>query len=341
MGDERGTRCRFPTHAHNFPQSMSSFRVLFVGTGVSTAIPNIAHVLERSNGTDPCLVCQDAMNTPNSKNRRNNVSVAVLFEENGEKRCILVDVGKTMRDAVIRLLPKHDVEEVHGIFITHGHADAMMGLDDVRDLQKAIKVTIPAPGKPDETVVGFRVLSGALPIYLTSDTMKVVDRCFPYLTNPPTYLDEATNIIERRVALLKFHIVDDNETVSLHGMRVRCFPVWHGGTYVSLGFSFGAAGEFVYISDVKIIPEETWAYLRSLPRIKVLVLDALDRDGIFVHMGLTEALAVCEILKPEQAFFVGMCCDLGLHEELELELAQKGLNCHLAYDGLLLEGFRC
>lgn len=317
----------------------SSFKVLFVGTGVSTAIPNIAHVLEVSS-RGVCPVCFDAMNTPHSKNKRNNVSVAIIFKENGEDRCILVDVGKTMRDAVISLLPRFGVEEVHGIFITHGHADAMMGLDDVRDLQKSVRMSVPVESNPNESMAGFRILSGPLPIFLTSETMAVVDRVFPYLTGPPQFLNESLNVIERRVALLKFNVIDENAAVQVHGIQVKCFPVYHGGTYVSLGFNFGAPGEFVYISDVKIIPEKTWAYLKSLPTIKVLVLDVLDRDGIFSHMGLTEALAVCDILKPHKAFFVGMCCELGTHEEIEQELRARGFaNYHLAHDGLVLEGF--
>ena len=48
---------------------------------------------------------------------------------------ILIDLGKTFRDAVITvLLPLH-VRLVDAILLTHDHADAMGGLDDVRDLQ--------------------------------------------------------------------------------------------------------------------------------------------------------------------------------------------------------------
>eukprot|EP01031_Cornospumella_fuschlensis_P038847 gene38847-47244_t len=80
--------------------STSPFKVLFLGTGVSTAIPNIAHVLRRSNSEHPCPVCADALASPSSRNKRNNVSIALLFEEAGKRKCIVVDVGKTMRDAV-------------------------------------------------------------------------------------------------------------------------------------------------------------------------------------------------------------------------------------------------
>jgi phosphoribosyl 1,2-cyclic phosphodiesterase len=325
---------------HKVMATTGNFKVLFVGTGVSTAIPNIAHVLERSKGPNPCLVCQDALASPlSSRNKRNNVSIALLFQENSKDKCVLVDVGKTMRDAVISLLPRHGVEEVHSILITHGHADAMMGLDDVRDLQKVERVVISSPDHPNGTAIGFRILSGPLPIYLTSETMQAINRVFPYITGPSQYLDKETNVIERRVALVAFNTIEDTALLNLHGLAVKCFPVWHGGKYVSLGFNFGNPGEFVYISDVKIIPQESWDYLVSLPQIQVLVLDVLDWDGIFSHMGMHEALAICDKLQPKAAYFTGMCCELGLHDDIEQYLQQRSPNYHLAYDGLVLSDF--
>lgn len=64
----------------------------------------------------------------------------------------------------------------------------------------------------------------------------------------------------------------------------RSFPVLHGGDYISLGFSIGKEGEFVYISDVKAIPPDTWAYLKGLSRIKTLVLDSLKWGTFFLFL---------------------------------------------------------
>ena len=365
-----------------------SFKVVFIGTGVSTAVPNMNHIL---NG--PCPVCEDAMN-PLSKNRRNNVSVALIFESEGTEKCVLVDVGKTMRDSCLRILPKHGIKEINAIFLTHGHADAVLGLDDVRDLQRSQPVTVANPkalvfekfsqfmdcqccqppgpsssraeskkdltefcqlckgtGKTEEktneskvvadaTITGFQVLSGKMQIYLHQETMDVILRQFGYLTNPPEYLDESMAVLARRVALLQFTVIEQNSTVNVLGLTIRSFPVWHGGEYVSLGFAIGDEGEFVYISDVKIIPEPTMAYLRSIPQINTLVIDALNRDGIWPHMGLEEALAVVADLQPKCAYFTGMACDIGFHDVVEAELAERAPHTHLAFDGLTLEGFR-
>ena len=369
------------------------FKIVFIGSGVSTAVPNLNHILNGSN--EPCPVCTDAMN-PESKNRRNNVSIAVIFDSpttdggtDRTEKCVLVDVGKTMRDSCLRILPRHGVTEINAIFLTHGHADAVLGLDDVRDLQRSKPVSIPNPnalvlpktspvdcqccqppgptvdfsllcqvcggdkseGKEEKAseakqnidppmITGFEILSGAMPIYLHQETMDVIKRQFGYLTSPPEYLDELKGVLARRVALLQFTVIEQNSNINIQGLKVRSVPVWHGGEYVSLGFAIGDAGEFVYISDVKIIPEPTMLYLRSLPQINTLVLDALNRGGIWPHMGLDEALAVVADLKPKCAYFTGMACDMGFHEVVEAELAERAPHTHLAFDGLVLDGFK-
>lgn len=317
---------------------MTTFDVLFLGTGVSTAIPNLRHILDMGS-EQKCPVCVDAMSNPLSKNKRNNVSVAIIFQESGQKKCIMIDAGKTMRDTCIAQLLKNDVSEVHGILITHGHADAMMGLDDVRDLQRAQRVQVPDPLHPGQFTAGFRILSGLMPIYATTETLSTVSSCFPYLCNEPCYLVKEENILSRRIALLKFTAIQDTEMLEVEGLSIQCFPVWHGGKYVSLGFSIGKEGEFVYISDVKIIPPETWTYLKSIQKIKVLVLDALDKEGIFSHCGLYEAIDIAKQLCPEIVYFTGMCCEMGLHDEVEKELANMGMPYHLAFDGMRLDGF--
>jgi len=316
-----------------------NFNVLFLGTGVSTAIPNLRHVLDMNNGDEKCSVCNDAIHSAESKNKRNNVSIAILYQHDNKQKCVLIDAGKTMREACLTQLPKHCISEVNAILITHGHADAMMGLDDVRDLQKAERVQVPDPTHPDRVTNGFRILSGEMPIYVTKDTMTTISSAFPYLCNEPCYLVKEDNILSRRIALLKFTVIEDTEKVCIEGLNIQCFPVWHGGKYVSLGFSIGKEGEFVYISDVKLIPQETWDYLKAIVKIKVLVLDALDREGIWSHCGLYEAIDIAKQLQPEKVLFTGMCCEMGLHEDVEKELASMGLPYHLAFDGLVLNDF--
>jgi phosphoribosyl 1,2-cyclic phosphodiesterase len=308
------------------------FRVLFLGTGVSTAIPNLSHVLFKRS----CPVCSDAQ-LPGSRNRRNNVSIAVIFADStGSEKCIIVDVGKTMRDSMMNLLPQHGISEIDALIITHGHADAMLGLDDARDLQQFERIEVPDADYNYQLVSGFKYTCGPLPVYLTAETMKTVNDAFGYLTRAPEFLDEAAQILRRRIAYLSFHTIEPDCSFSIHDFLIKAFPVWHGGEYVSLGFSFGLEGEFVYISDVKIVPPTTLAYLKAIPKIKNLVIDTLDRDGIWSHMGLEESMQLITVLQPEKAFLTGMSCELGLHDDVQKELSSRCANVFLAYDGLVL-----
>lgn len=50
-------------------------------------------------------------------------------------RCVLIDCGKTFREVILNLFPKHGLKEVSALLLTHGHADAILGMDDLRDLQ--------------------------------------------------------------------------------------------------------------------------------------------------------------------------------------------------------------
>ena len=88
-----------------------------------------------------CEVCHDALNSPTGKNKRDNVSIALNFTDSrNEKRTIVIDVGKTMRNAFLQ--HRHYLHRVDAILLTHGHADAILGLDDVRDLQNFESVKV-------------------------------------------------------------------------------------------------------------------------------------------------------------------------------------------------------
>jgi hypothetical protein len=53
------------------------FDVLFLGTGVSTAVPRIGCIVRPDQSQPVCTVCHDALRR-NSRNRRGNVSILVV-----------------------------------------------------------------------------------------------------------------------------------------------------------------------------------------------------------------------------------------------------------------------
>jgi len=69
-----------------------NFKVIFIGTGVSTCIPSVRCVLDGLY----CQPCNDAFNNK-CKNKRNNVSIAINY--NGQ--CILIDCGKSSLSSLL------------------------------------------------------------------------------------------------------------------------------------------------------------------------------------------------------------------------------------------------
>ena len=108
------------------------FSAILLGTGASNRVPRLDHVLSQE-----CEVCAAAMQSESSRDRRNNVSLAVLCRG----KTVMIDAGKTMYTACTRIFPSHGIQTVHAILLTHGHADAILGLDDVRELQVCVAVS--------------------------------------------------------------------------------------------------------------------------------------------------------------------------------------------------------
>lgn len=117
-------------------------QLTFVGTGASCAVPVIGHF------TTSCA-CDEAIRSHDSVNRRSNVSLMITLthqaathndckgddDDNRQSVRILIDAGKTFRDAYFRVLAPLHVRYVDVLLLTHGHADAMQCVEQVCELQ--------------------------------------------------------------------------------------------------------------------------------------------------------------------------------------------------------------
>ena len=207
--------------------------LMFLGTGVSTALPALSCIL-KSKG---CPVCERGFLDPLDPNCRSNVSVIVRYRgREGDPDpgiTILIDAGKTLRTAALRWFRKFGVKGIDALLLTHGHADAVGGIDDLRDLQ----VVVPRiDGKGH--VVSFAI-ENALPIYLNQDTFDTCKGAYPYLVPELRRRDD----VPRRVASLHWRVIDNATPFAVRGkgqaVQVTPIPVLHGGQYVCLGFAFG------------------------------------------------------------------------------------------------------
>jgi phosphoribosyl 1,2-cyclic phosphodiesterase len=190
----------------------SRFAVL--GSGASTAVPWLQCLISADN---PCAVCAECIANPNSVNVRNNVSAVVTYDghPDGRKRHIMIDAGKTMRASVGKWFRPLGVADLDAVLITHPHADAYLGLDDLRDI---------SPRK-------------LLAVYLTQSCFDIVSSAFPYLTN-------TSKAVTTFVAKLDFRIITPWVPFEIPeaGVIVTPIPVQHGvhANDVCMAFEFGA-----------------------------------------------------------------------------------------------------
>ncbi|KAL4401949.1 hypothetical protein ACI68E_001600 [Malassezia pachydermatis] len=211
------------------PPSKWLDRVVFLGTGTSSQVPSI-HCLT-SPGSH-CATCHDAVK-PGSKNRRFNTSVVVVGSdpaEPGSEATILIDCGKSFYESALQYFPQHGLRRIDAVLLTHGHADAILGLDDLRSW----------------TMGGC--IQSHVDVYLTPECMTTVRSTFPYL------VDKSFATGGGDVGALRWHLIDSSTPFRVGPMQalVTPLPVEHGFSnggrtpFECLGYRIDAMS---YISD--------------------------------------------------------------------------------------------
>jgi len=256
----------------------------FLGTGTSMGVPTL--------GCD-CDVCASAVApTGDLRNRRTRPSLRLAYNN----RIVLIDTGQDFHAQAIR----ENIRHVDAVLYTHGHADHILGFDDLRPLS-------------------FQV-PGGLPIYADDETLTTLKRIFDY-----TFRTDNRYPISARVQLHPLDEVTPGAGFDLFGACFRRIPVTHGSQTIT-GYRFGSAA---YLTDMSDIPPESSPLLEDLD---ILILDALRRQPHPSHSHLERSLEYVEKLKPKRAFFTHISHDLD-HAATEAELPP---NVRLAYDGLQL-----
>nr|XP_027125309.1 putative hydrolase C777.06c isoform X1 [Coffea arabica] len=212
------------------------------------------------------------------------------------------------------------VRTIDAVIITHSHADAIGGLDDLRDWTNNVQPSIPIYVAMRDFEV--RILLQPAEAHLTFSVMK---KTHYYLVDTSVIVPGAA------VSELQFNIIHE-EPFIVHDLKFTPLPVWHGKNYRSLGFRFG---NICYISDVSEIPEETYPLLEDC---ELLILDALRPDrSSSTHFGLPRALDEVRKIQPRRTLFTGMM-HLMDHEKVNEDLRKlretEGLDMQLSYDGL-------
>jgi riboflavin kinase/FMN adenylyltransferase len=259
--------------------SRTGLQLTVLGSGTSMGVPTIGcH----------CAVCTS--NDP----RDNRMRTSVLLSRNGQN--VLIDTTPDFRTQALRV----GINQIEAVLLTHGHADHVMGFDDLRPLS-----------------VGR---SQPMPVYGNKQAFEIVRRAFSYAFDGKPKLSTVPSVILKEI----------DGPFELLGVKITPIPLVHGEMTV-LGFRFGRAA---YLTDFNSVPESSFALLQGLDDV---ILDALRDTPHPMHQTVEQALALVEKIKPQRAWFTHIAHDLG-HAATNERLRKQGhANVQLAYDGLKLE----
>jgi phosphoribosyl 1,2-cyclic phosphate phosphodiesterase len=221
------------------------------------------------------------------RDRRSRPSVYIRTAGGGH---LLIDAGPDLRAQALA----HDIVRIDAILFTHGHADHILGLDDVRRFNVLMK--------------------GAMPLYGDATTMGEIRRTFGYAFDTET---------PKGGGLPQLELIPVEGPFRAGDQGIVPVPIWHGQRRI-LGFRID---RFAYLTDCSGIPDTSWPLLGGLD---VLVIGALRDRPHPTHFSVGEAIDAARRIGARQTYFTHMCHDLP-HAET---CARLPAGVTLAHDGL-------
>lgn len=253
--------------------------VIFLGTGTSQGVPMIAC---------GCAVCTSL----DPRNHRMRASVHVVMDG----LHVQVDASPEFRLQCLR----ERIEKMDFFILTHGHADHIAGMDDLRRFCDLLGGT-------------------ALTVYSTEEGMGRVLAMYPYAMG------------DRPLArgYAAFKLVTMPPALELPQGTIQSTLLPHGGlNTLGLVFTERSSGrKFVYYTDCKRVPREAVEFARGAD---LVVLDGLRPEPHPSHMSIDEAVAVAREIGATRTLLTHLT-HLTEHAALEASLPQ-GITP--AYDGL-------
>lgn len=258
-----------------------SIKFTFLGTGTSQGVPMIG------GG-------QETLNRANPKNWRTRCSAHL---EIGGLH-IQIDAGPEFRMQCLQ----NNVNWIDYFLLTHGHADHVLGMDDLRrfcDMRADKKV----------------------PVFASDEGMQRIKNIFPY-----ALLDQPTH-----VGYPCFDLKEMPECLELeNGLKIHSVKLPHGAIE-TLGFVFEFEGKrLAYYSDCKSLTKRA----RELAKdADALVIDGLRPNVHPTHLSIFGAMKYAEDLNVKRAYFTHTTWQID-YDEWSQKLPP---NYFIAYDGLQIE----
>ena len=271
-----------PANEGTYSFALTFMEVIFLGSGTSQGVPMIAC---------DCAVCTSA----EPRNQRTRACIHV--EMDGLH--VQVDSAPEFRLQCLR----EKIAQMDFFILTHGHADHVVGMDDLRR---------------------FCDLKGgqALTVYSTDEGLARVQAIFPYaVADKPAAKGYAA-----------FKLVPMPAVLDLPHGKIHATLLPHGKIN-TLGLIFeerSSGKKFVYYNDCKAIPPAAIALAQGADAV---VLDALRPEPHASHMSIAEACAAAAEIGGATTYLTHMTH----HVDYHAWSAKVPAGVKLAYDGLRLK----
>lgn len=231
----------------------------------------------------------------NPKNRRRRCSMLVERHAGDETTRVLIDTSPDMRQQLLDA----GVGTLDAVIYTHGHADHVHGIDDLR-------------------MIVFNTRE-RLPVWADGPTQERLYAGFGYAFTQPEGSPYPP--------ILNMHTIDGDVTITGAGGDITFQPFKLGhGSIDALGFRIHG---LAYSPDVAEIYPEAWDALKDLD---IWVVDALRRTPHPTHAHLDMALDWIKRAAPKRAVLTNMHIDL----DYDTLAAETPDHIQPAYDGLRL-----
>jgi len=252
-------------------------KVTILGSGAAGGVPMI------SSGWGRC-------DPANPKNRRRRPSALVQVDG----KTILIDTSPDLREQLLSA----EISHLDAVLFTHAHADHLHGIDDLREVNRAMRASIP--------------------VYAAAATLAEIDARFDYVFTP---LNIETSTIYK--PWLIPNAVEGRFEAA--GIGAISFDQDHGYSRTT-GFRIG---NMAYSTDVLHLPEESMAQLDGLD---LWIVGCLIDTPHNTHAHIGKALEWRERLKPKHMVITHMSPRLD-YDTLRRELPE---GVEPGYDGLVL-----